>query len=320
MYTSYNDPFEDDVDIDIYDQYFISNRQLQQQRRTRKEQRRATDPLVPTDISEQRIGEHTFVPSFTTADNELQMLQNALTTFYQEHVISDVLASVKGGKEASVYCCEAHPSTGYKYIAAKIYRPRMFRSLRNDAPYKEGRESLDENGKAIRDTRRHRAMLKKTVYGKEVSISSWIEHEFSTMKTLYDAGAAVPKPLMRGNNTILMEYLGELHRPAPTLNGVTLQARSAQRHFQHMLDNVGLMLANNRVHADFSSYNILYWEDELTIIDFPQAVHALSNRNAQVFLQRDIKRLCQYFQRYEIQANPQAIADTLWQRFMDAEL
>ena len=80
------------------------------------------------------------------------------------------------------------------------------------------------------------------------------------------------------------------------------------------------VLKSNRVHADLSAYNILYWQDKLTIIDFPQAVHALSNRSAQIFLQRDIERLCQYFQPYGIQADPDTIACSLWQRFMDAEL
>jgi len=314
-----NESYEDSVS-DLYDTTYITNRQTRQDRLASKRNRRTATRTAPAVIIEQRIGEDEFTPSCAASDSELLLLRDALTLFYHERVILDVLAPVKGGKEASVYCCRAHPSTGMDLIAAKIYRPRMFRSLRNDAPYKEGREALDDQGKAIRDQRRHRAMLKKTVYGKQVEISSWIEHEYSTMQALYEAGADVPTPLMRGNNTILMTYYGDVRDPAPTLNGVTLPQESARRHFQRMLDNIELMLAHNRVHADFSAYNILCWQDELTIIDFPQAVHALSNGNARFFLQRDIERLCQYFNRYGIQSDPHRIADDLWQRFWDAEL
>jgi RIO kinase 1 len=46
---------------------------------------------------------------------------------------------VKGGKEATVYCCQADPATGYDLLAAKIYRHRQSRSMKNYASYHEGR-------------------------------------------------------------------------------------------------------------------------------------------------------------------------------------
>mgnify|MGYP000925870685 CR=1 FL=1 len=60
------------------------------------------------------------------------------------NIITDVLHQVKGGKEATVYCCAAHPSTGVDLIAAKVYRPREFRQLRNDAQYRQGRRILSD--------------------------------------------------------------------------------------------------------------------------------------------------------------------------------
>ena len=216
--TTNEDLYED------YESFFFPNRRRQLARRTPAVLQTDHHHPPPESIVEQMQGEEEFMPSFSASHNERRMLQAQLTSFYQEHIITDVLAPVKGGKEATVYCCQAHPSTGLDLIAAKIYRPRAFRSLRNDAVYKEGRESLDAEGKAIRDTRRHRALAKKTRYGKEVDIGSWIEHEFATMKMLYEAGADVPKPLARAGTTILMEYLGDVRLPAPALVGVTLDA------------------------------------------------------------------------------------------------
>jgi len=47
-----------------------------------------------------------------------------LRIFYDRWLITDVLDLVKTGKEATVYCCRAHPETGTKFLAAKLYRHR----------------------------------------------------------------------------------------------------------------------------------------------------------------------------------------------------
>src|SRR5215216_373738 len=47
----------------------------------------------------------------------------ALASFFSDGWINDVRLLVKSGKEATVYCCAATPSTGCELIAAKVYRP-----------------------------------------------------------------------------------------------------------------------------------------------------------------------------------------------------
>ncbi len=133
-----------------------------------------------------------FSPTFSSSRHERYWILNFLERFYSDQVISDVLWKVKGGKEANVYCCAAHPSTGLELIAAKIYRPRMFRNLRNDARYRQGREILDEQGKKTRNRREVLAMQKKTRFGNELRHISWLEAEFQMLEMLYKAGANVP--------------------------------------------------------------------------------------------------------------------------------
>jgi len=262
------------------------------------------------------------MPSFTSSHNEQRMLQDALGDLYRDNVITDVLAKVKGGKEATVYCCQAHPATGVELIAAKIYRPRAFRTMRNDAVYREGRLILDDQGKGVlRDARLKRAVARKTDFGKEVMTFSWIEHEYDMMETLYAAGADVPRPIAHVGNAILMTYFGEVNQPAPTLNGVRLDSQAeAQAMFERLIWHVELMLANNRIHGDLSPYNVLYWQGQATVIDFPQAVVALNNRNAFALLRRDIQRLVQYFARYGVRADANDLAGDLWERFMKGDL
>ena len=116
-------------------------------------------------------------------------------SFYRENIITDVTRLVKGGKEANVYTCTAHPATGLDLVAAKLYRERMLRSLKNDAIYKEGRMLRDAEGKQIRSRRERTAVQNKSGYGLHLDFMMWIGTEYRTQTLLHDAGADVPKPV-----------------------------------------------------------------------------------------------------------------------------
>jgi RIO kinase 1 len=256
-----------------------------------------------------------FTPTFTSSRYEREWILNYLGPFYDDKHIADVLCKVRGGKEANVYCCLAHPSTDLDLIAAKIYRPRMFRNLRNDARYRQGRPILDDQGVVIHDGHLLHAVQKKTNIGKELEHTSWLAHEFQTMQLLYDAGADVPRPLTRGNNVILMEYVGDEKTPAPTLNQVTLGPGEAPPLFERLMRNVELMLVCQRIHGDLSAYNVLYWGGDLKIIDFPQAVDPRLNPDARAILERDVERLCEYFARYGVSSDAAELTQSLWARY-----
>ncbi len=255
--------------------------------------------------------------SYRASRHEQQWLSLALGGFYQDSLISDVLGMVKGGKEANVYCCLAHPNIGLSLLAAKVYRPRLLRNLKNDAIYKEGRAVLGEDGKSLHPLRDHRALRalnNKTRFGAELSITSWIEYEYQTLQMLYAAGADVPAPVALNRNAILMEFIGEEGRPAAALQTVTLREEEVRPLFERLMKNVELMLAHQRVHADLSAYNVLYWEGQVTIIDFPQVIDPRSNPLGFDLLNRDIERICQYFSRYGLRENPEKWAEDLWKR------
>ncbi len=59
--------------------------------------------------------------------------------------------------------------------------------------------------------------------------------------------------------------------------------------------------------AIYRHFNILYWEGDISIIDFPQVVDARNNPHAQL-LQRDIKRVCDYFRQFKAFRNLNRIA------------
>lgn len=263
-----------------------------------------------------------FHPTYQPSKYEKVWLLSSLEEFYQEHIISDVLAVVKGGKEATVYRCQAYPETGLDLVAAKVYRPRQFRSLRNDKMYREGRQILTGEGRAVKtsDHRIMRAIGKKTAFGEQVTHTSWLLYEYTTLEKLYKAGAAVPQPHAVSDNVILMAYRGDNNRAAPTLHETVLPKNEAKTFFEEVLRNIKLMLQHGLVHGDLSAYNILYWENQLTLIDFPQVTDIYSNPNAQPILERDVRRICEYFARYDVRSDWQALANELWAEYAKPEL
>ncbi len=263
-----------------------------------------------------------FNPTFLAGQRDRLWVLSSLAQFYEQDLITDVRSVVKSGKEATVYCCAADPSTGRDLLAAKVYRPRMFRSLKNDVIYRQNRAARDERGRVVRGDRGWRGASKNTERGRAAKITNWIEHEFKIQRLLYEAGADVPCPLAQIGNAVLMDYVGDEERAAPLLREVDLPREDAQPLFDAILRNIELFLACDCVHGDLSEYNILYWQDAgvrgaATIIDFAQAVDPRYNQE-DVFdlLARDIARVCRYFARYGVEADAEALAIDLWTRYL----
>jgi RIO kinase 1 len=268
------------------------------------------------DMADLELG---FRTTYRPSRYEEGWLFSSLRAFYDEGLITDVISLVKGGKEASVYCCQAHPATGHGLLAAKVYRPRMFRNLRNDKMYRQGREVLTADGRPAGKQAGTiaRAIRNKTPYGRVARHTSWLMHEYTALDTLYRAGAAVPRPISSSPNAVLMSYHGDAHEAAPTLNRIRFDRDEAERLLGQVLENVDLMLGLDLVHGDLSAYNILYWEGKMTIIDLPQVVNLRANPKARTILQRDIQRTCQYFALQGVECDADATMDELWSRHVE---
>lgn len=253
-----------------------------------------------------------FEITYQPSRHEAGWLLNALGGFYLDQWFDDVLRMVKGGKEASVYLCQAHESVGVPYLAAKVYRPRQFRNLRKDHLYREGRDILDGAGHIIHDDRQLHAIEKKTAYGQQLMHTSWIDHEVKALQTLHAAGADVPRLYASGEMALIMDYVGDEAGCAPTLQEVDLDLAEAKELFERTVHNIEIMLANGIIHGDLSAYNILYWEGAITLIDFPQMVLPDRNRNAFRIFRRDVQRICEYFSRQGVNIDTDNLVEQLW--------
>jgi RIO kinase 1 len=250
---------------------------------------------------------------YLITDEEEEFEQpDPLDSFLAGGWISGVLYTVKSGKEATVYCCQAGPRVDADVVAAKVYRAREHRGFKNDSVYREGRLILDK--------RMRRAFAKKTKAGRDFQAGSWMHTEYEVLSLLHGAGADVPRPITFSEGAILMEYIGDREQAAQPLYGLQFEREEAVRLFGQVMQNVELWLSLDRIHADLSSYNILYWQDRLTVIDFPQAVDPRFNPNARDLLLRDVENVYRYFSRFGVQADPLRLVNHLWRRFMLSEL
>ncbi len=315
--TRRNDPDRFDQYEEMYDPVNI-DRKARRKRKPRKQQPKKDNQQIVNEIAEVRGLEGEFQTTYQPARYEKGWLLESLKVFYDEEWISDVLASIKGGKEASVYRCAGVPRSKYDLMAVKVYRPRQFRNLRNDFMYREGREVLTGDGKMVKsnEDRIIRALGKKTTFGAQVQHTSWLMYEYTTLEQLHAAGAAVPQPVAASDNAILMEYFGDERRAAPALHEINLDEDEAEDLFKEVVRNLEIMLQHDVIHGDLSAFNILYWEGEIMVIDFPQVTNPYSNKNAYFIFERDVTRVCEYFAKQGIDCDPESLTAELWQRFV----
>ncbi len=304
---TYIDYFNDLDDDDKLNSHFGIDKRRPYQRMTWKLIKEEREYIHTQDDSRAN-----FKFTYKAARFESWWLLESLGAFYEHKWITDVLLRVKGGKEASVYLCRSGPAIDSPLAAAKVYRPRSLRNLKNDGQYREGRTDLDADGNAIVKDGDLHAMAKRTNYGEELRHQSWIAYEFTTLETLHAAGADVPKPYAMEKNAILMEYVGVMGAAAPPLTAVTLEREEVHRLFERVIHNIDLLLRHKRVHGDLSAYNILYWNGDITLIDFPQVVNPEANPTAWNIFLRDVTRICQYFASQGLKRNARKLAADMW--------
>jgi len=202
-------------------------------------------------------------------------------------LIDEVLAELKSGKEADVFIVRR----GDERFCAKVFKEANKRSFKQAVMYQEGRK--------VRNTRRARAMSRKTSYGQKEQEKSWVSAEVDALYKLTAAGVRVPRPLAFVDGVLLMELITDSEgRVAPRLDGVELDAETARQHHDQLVAEVVRMLAAGLIHGDLSEFNILLDEHGPVIIDLPQAVDAAANNSAAMLRVRDVDRLRRCFGRF----------------------
>jgi RIO kinase 1 len=228
---------------------------------------------------------------------------------------------IKSGKEAQVELVERigdGPDVGSCLIARKRYLPRQVThkgqleamgvqrasAFRNDVQYREGRQ--------FRKSRDRRAVERMSTYGKKLLQDRWTGHEHDVMTTLWHAGAPVPYPIAYADDVFDLQYVGDWERAAPQLSAAQLSRAELGDAFDQLVLGLRSITATGYAHGDLSAYNLLWWQERLWFIDFPQAIDVAANLQGIDFLHRDVVNVCDWFERRGLDVDPEEVfADVL---------
>jgi RIO kinase 1 len=235
------------------------------------------------------------------------------------------LGVIKSGKEAQVHLIErtADPTPERRggercQFARKRYLPREVKqkgelealgfqrssAFVNDVQYREGRQ--------FRKTRDRRAVERMSTYGKHLLQDRWTGHEHEVMTRLWRAGMSVPYPISFGDEVFDLEYIGNELQAAPQLQAARLNATQLEDAFAQLIVGLRCLTAEGLAHGDLSAYNLLWWQERLWFIDFPQTIDIAANLQGLDFLHRDVVNVCTWFQRKGLDVDEEEVfADLL---------
>jgi RIO kinase 1 len=196
----------------------------------------------------------------------------ALYKLVQKKWLSVIGGSISTGKEANVFYGERDG----KGVAIKIYRIRTA-NFTTMSSYIIG----DRRFSRVKKSR------KELVF-------AWTRKEFSNLARAYEAGIAVPEPLVWDRNILIMSYLGQDEKPYPQLKNAYIEDPAAV--YAIILTYIDILYKKAElVHGDLSEFNILYG-DQPYLIDMGQSVTRDHPRASQ-FLMRDIRNVNRFFKR-----------------------
>lgn len=215
--------------------------------------------------------------------------------------LDELIAGIKTGKEGSVFL--GRNSEGF--VAVKVYTDLRVRSFKRDESYREGR--------FIGDSRIEKAIEQGSQKGLDAHQSLWVQEEFRQMTQLYEHDVNVPEAIAVSGLSIIMEFIGDENGdPAPRISDLKMEKEEAGEAFRQSVENLKLIVRAGRVHGDYSTFNILWHNEEAVVIDFPQVIEFKNNPNANVFLERDVRSLCKSFRKQGINADERKILREMW--------
>ena len=227
----------------------------------------------------------------------------------EDGLVDEVLRSLMSGKEAQVFLVRC----GQQICCAKVYKDVADRSFKKAVQYQEGRK--------IRNSRRQRAMEKRSKFGRDQQEVVWQRAEVDALYRLAEAGVRVPKAYGLFGGVLLMELItGADGEVAPRLNDITMSAEQAVKDHATVMNFVLRMMCVGLVHGDLSEFNVLQDEVGPVIIDLPQAVNAAANNNAKSMLQRDVNNMTEYYARFAPELADTHYAEEIWDLHEKGEL
>jgi len=222
------------------------------------------------------------------------------------------LGPLRSGKEAQISVIERTDGERSCLLARKHYLPREVKDkgtlellgvqrasqFRHDVTYREGRQ--------FRRSRDRRAVAQMSERGKRLLQDRWIGHEHDVMAALWQGGVSVPYPVGLAGERFDMQYIGDRDGAAPTLARLRPRGAALLDMWDQLVGNLRMVVSAGYAHGDLSAYNLLWWREQLWIIDLPQAVDLAANPRGLDFLHRDVVNVTTWFARQGLDRDAEA--------------
>lgn len=232
-----------------------------------------------------------------------------LQPLIDDGLVDEVITQLMSGKEAQVFVVRC----AGEIRCAKVFKEAKKRSFKQAVEYQEGRK--------VRNSRRARAMSKKSRYGQKEQEQAWLSAEVDALYQLSAAGVRVPEPHGFVDGVLLMDLVQDAEgHVAPRLDEVALTPELARDYYAQVIADVVRMLCAGLVHGDLSPFNVLVDDQGPVIIDLPQAVNAASNNHAERMLQRDVDNMRRYFSQFAPELIKVDYGKEIWHLYEEGEL
>lgn len=227
-----------------------------------------------------------------------KVLDPKTTKILEKLMTREKLFSLTGcistGKEANIYTCMLQSDLATKFIASQNEQivPAAIKIYQTSVMEFKNRERY------IQNELRFQSFCKSNP---RKLVKVWAEKEVRNLKRLNKNDILAPIPLYLKNNVLIMTLIGTQNEIAPKLkDAIVDDYNSTYEECLEILFN--LYNKANLVHADFSEYNLLYYQGRVYVIDVGQSIEKI-HPNAFSFLISDITNINNFFKKKGVDVN-----------------
>ncbi|XP_053695038.1 serine/threonine-protein kinase RIO3 [Sabethes cyaneus] len=210
-----------------------------------------------------------------------------LYKWINNQILSSIDGIISTGKEAVILHGEtdpANPNLEEGMLLPKEVAIKVFSTTLNE---------FKQRDRYIKDDFRFAGRYSKQ--NARVVINQWAEKELHNLNRMKKVGIRCPEIVTLKKNILVMSFIGSNLIPAPKLKEAILNEAELICAYEEIVEIMYKLYNEARlVHADFSEYNILWYDDQCWIIDVAQSVEP-GHPGALEFLMRDCNNISTFF-------------------------